>query len=244
MDKSLVDIYVALFDWSIQKPLMPVCEISPYSVEFSKYYSKYREQCDAYLDKFDSITKGLIVSNWPDPTPENKLQKLREKIVAELDKVYEDAQEKSCKVAMEIVAPEIAKNRIAMKKYVASQLSYPYRALALTRGDISKIAYKLMDMKNEWLMELGIYTHRTVLKGCEAYDECFKSIMELLDELELHNSVAHAEIIENFKYDLEHCISLEDALLHVKTVYIIELVDENLVMKQVMLKGPDMSEFI
>ena len=244
MDRSLVDIYVALFDWSIQKPLMPVCEISPYSVEFSKHYSSYKEQCEAYLDKFDSITKGLIVSNWPDPTPENKLQKLREKIVAELDKVYEDAQEKACEAAMKIVGPEIAKNRIAMKSYVASQLSYPYKAVAITRGDISKIAYKLMDMKNEWLMELGIYTHRTCLKACEAYDNCFKDIMELLDELELHNSVAYAEIIENFKYDLEHGISLEDALLHVKTVYILELEREDLVMKQVMLKGPDMSEFM
>jgi hypothetical protein len=230
MDKSLVDVYVALFDWSIQKPLMPQLGHSPYYKEMEDLYEKYKLKRDAYMDKFDAVVNAY--------KEEQSIINLRKKLVDEFENIEEAAYDAAFKEALPLILPYIEKGLLTMKKTVMNELSTPAECLVLSQETKTKISYKLCDIKNEELMHASEFVHKASLYACECFDQCCKELIEIMNELEFRNSFAYNEIIENFRYDLKNGSTIEDALLNTKTVYIPIMENNNIVLKSIILTTP------
>jgi hypothetical protein len=214
MDIKQREICVKLFQWNVNKPMLPRMKVCVKANEYAAEYEKFLKDKNDYLLTLDAEFEKYPVVKYEMHTHANKL----------MEEQIQEATKISSKRAIKELNPFLS---TAIK-----HMHYTFQSMLATQEQVldccnhqNKLGHTLLDIKNEHLIPMSTYIHSASLYASDLLDTVFKELIDILDALVAKNKEIIQKLIEMFTNNVDKYESLSAGLGLEGTIYVIELDD-------------------
>jgi hypothetical protein len=214
MDTKQREICVKLFQWNVNKPMLPKMKVYVKAKEYEEAYEKFIKDKNDYL-----LTLNAEFEKYP---------VVKYEMHAHASKLMEESMQEATKISSKRAIKELN----PMLSSAIKHMHNTFYSMLATQEQVldyynchSKLGNTLLDIKNEHLIPMCVYIHSASLYASDVLDTVFKELIDIIDELEKKNKECVTKLVEHFTKNIEKYESLSAGLGLEGKIYVIELDD-------------------
>lgn len=216
MNSKQREICVKLFEWNVNKPMLPRMKVCTKATDYAAEYEKFLKDKNDYLLTLDAEFEKYPIVKYEMHTHANKL----------MEEHIQEVTKNSSKRAIKELNPMLSTAIKHMHSTFQSMLATQEQVLDNCNNH-TKLSNTLLDIKNEYLIPLSKYIHSASLYASDILDTVFKELIDIADILIDKNKENIQQLLEHFTENIDKYESLSAGLGLEGKIYVIGLDDND-----------------